>query len=134
MGSLTQDRQHDESLGIRVHDINKQRALERALELMRAGLKADWYYLTDDDLDGLRWLFGEVWSTTNRDEWDGFRFSGLDLRGVRNLLNHADRLRRHGVLSMLSIDSTVALLASASAGVDGREPGLIADEDLSFAN
>jgi hypothetical protein len=100
----------DESLGIRLHEVNRQRAVERAIERLRAGLKADWHYLTQDDIANLDFLLGEIWSVKSRDEWDGLHFGFLGIDQVRRVISHADRLRRHGVQRMATIDAVCDLV------------------------
>jgi len=104
----------EESLGARMYQLTRQRAVERALERTRAGLKADWFFLTNDDVENLRWLAGEIWATRDRQEWEGLHFSKLDLHDVRLLAAQADRLRRHGTLRGATIEASVAILKDAT--------------------
>lgn len=94
---MMHDPRQDESLGIRLHEVNRQRAVDRAVERMRYALGADWHYLTTEDHAALRWITGELWATTERSEWETFRFSKLDYPAVRRLVGIGDRLRRHNV-------------------------------------
>lgn len=87
----------DEDLGIRFYEVNRQRAVDRAVERMRYALGADWHYLTAEDHASLRWITGELWATTERREWEAFCFSKLDYPGVRRLVGIGDRLHRHNV-------------------------------------
>lgn len=61
---MMHDPRQDENLGIRLYEVNRQRAVDRAMERMRYALAADWHYLTTDDHVALRWITGELWSTT----------------------------------------------------------------------
>jgi hypothetical protein len=101
----------DESLGMRLHEVNRHRAVERATERLRYGLKADWHYLTQDDIANLTWLLGEVWSARSRDEWDELHFSKIGLHETRLLVGHADRLRRHGTRRVATIDEVCAIVS-----------------------
>jgi hypothetical protein len=103
---------NDESLGIRLHEVNRQRAVERAVERMRYGLKADWDYLTLDDVANLRWLLGELWSTRNREEWEALHFSKLAFGQVRRLVGVGDRLRRHHTNKMNALESAIEIITT----------------------
>jgi hypothetical protein len=103
----------DESLGIRLHEVNRQRAVERAVERMRFGLKADWFYLTQEDIHNLQWLLGEIWAVTARDEWEDLHFGFLGIGETRKVVGAADRLRRHGVQRMATIDAVRELVRQA---------------------
>lgn len=108
----------DESLGIRLHEVNRQRAVDRAIERMRYGLKADWHYLTLDDIDTLRWLLGELWSTRDRDEWEQLHFSKLGLDQARRIVSVGDRLRRHRTNKVSALESAIEIITSPAAAAD----------------
>lgn len=111
----------DESLGIRLHEVNRQRAVDRAVERMRYGLKADWDYLTLDDIGNLRWLLGELWSTRDRAEWEQLHFSKLGLDAARRLVGVGDRLRRHRTNKVSALESAMEVITSpAQSAVAGH--------------
>jgi hypothetical protein len=116
----------DESLGMRVFEVSRQRAVERCIQRWRNGLKADWSLLSYEDIGNLRWIAGEIWANRSRDEWDGLHFSKVDLRETRIVVSHADRLRRHGVNHAATINAVVTLLNDARYG---RES--VSEESLS---
>lgn len=105
----------DESLGIRLHDVNRQRAVERAVERLRHGLRADWHYLTADDHANLCWVLGELWATTSREHWDGLHFSKLDLTQTRQLVSAGDRLRRHHSSKMNALECLAEIVRDAGS-------------------
>ncbi len=105
----------NEDLGIRLYEVNRQRAVDRAIERTRYALGADWHYLTADDNANLRWIIGEMWATVSRPEWDALRFSKLDLRAVRRLVSVGDRLRRHGTGRAAALVDSVAIVRSEPA-------------------
>ena len=103
----------EEALGRRVHEVNRQRAVERAIDRLRHGLKADWQFLSQDDLTNLRWLMGEIWAMKSRDEWDQLHFSKLTIAETKQIVGHGDRLRRHGTQRMATIDTVCAIVCTA---------------------
>lgn len=116
----------DESLGIRLHEVNRQRAIERAIERLRHGLRADWHYLTTDDHANLRWVLGELWSTMNRDEWESLHFSKVDIEGARRLVGIGDRLRRHGTSKMSGLEHAVEIIRGSASGAVAATDGALA--------
>ncbi|MBN2848580.1 MAG: hypothetical protein JXP72_09070 [Coriobacteriia bacterium] len=113
----------DETLGMRLHEVNRQRAVERALERLRHGLKADWHYLSQEDLMTLRWLIGELWAVSSRGDWEILHFSKLDAEGTRRIISLADRLRRHGTQHAATLAAVREILLHAdgapAAGMTG---------------
>lgn len=112
----------DESLGIRLHEVNRQRAVDRAVERMRYGLKADWHYLTLDDIGNLRWVLGELWSTRDRSEWEQLHFSKLGLDQARRLVGVGDRLRRHRTNRVNALDSAMEVITSPAQAASASHP------------
>lgn len=106
----------DENLGIRLHEVNRERAVERAVERMRYALNSDWHYLTTDDHDTLRWITGELWATTTRAEWETFRFSKLDRASVQRLISVGDRLRRHRTGGAAALENAANIVRPESVG------------------
>lgn len=117
----------DESLGIRLHDVNRERAIERSMERVRHGLHSDWFYLTGDDHMNLRWVLGELWAITDRDEWDQLHFGKLRLNEVRRLVSAGDRLRRHGASATGVLQDAADMVRLAEMRVDslGAEAGIL---------
>lgn len=111
----------DESLGMRLHDVNRQRAVDRAIERLRHGLHADWHYLTSDDHAHLRWVLGQLWSTTSRQEWDSFHFSKLSFDQARRLVMLSARMRSQHARGMSSMDMVAEVVRQATAGQELEE-------------
>lgn len=112
----------DEDLGIRLHEVNRQRAVDRAVERMRYALGADWHYLTTEDHAALRWISGELWATAERAEWETFHFSKLDYPAVRRLVGIGDRLRRHNVGRAAALESAADTVRNEPAPVPTKQP------------
>lgn len=110
----------DETLGRRVFDLSRERAVERCIQRWRNGLKADWSLLTQDDIANLRWIAGELWAVHSRDDWDGLHFSKVDLQQTRMIVSHADRLRRHHVQRQQTLETVTRLLVDARLLADER--------------
>ena len=119
---MMHDSRQDENLGIRFHEVNRQRAVDRAIERMRYALGADWHYLTTEDHVALRWISGELWATTGRGEWETFRFSKLDYPAVRRLVGIGDRLRRHNVGRAAALESAADTVRNEPAAVPAKQP------------
>ena len=113
----------DETLGMRLHEVNRQRAVDRAIERLRHGLHADWHYFTADDHANLRWVLGELWAVTGRQAWEEFHFSKLDFAQTRQLIALANRMRSKHTRAIGTLEMAAEIIASAS----GR------DYDTSFA-
>lgn len=110
----------DEALGMRVFEVSRQRAVERCIARWRNGLKSDWTFLSQDDINNLRWIAGELWTARSRDEWDQLHFSKVDLHQTRAIVSHADRLRRHRVNREQTLNAVTSLLADARLMADER--------------
>lgn len=85
----------DEDIGMRTFQIKKARAVERAVERMRAGLKGDWATLTTEEIDELEWVLGELWAYVARAEWMDLHFGRLTMHDIRTILKYGRELRKH---------------------------------------
>ena len=85
----------DEDLGIRAFHIKKEKAVERAIERLRHGLGENWPELTDEEIEELEWVFGELWAYAARADWDQLHFSKLTMRDVMKILTLGSQMRRH---------------------------------------
>ena len=85
----------DEDIGMRAFQIKKAKAVERATDRMRTGLKSEWAKLTTQSIDELEWVLGELWAYVARDEWADLRFGKLTMHDVRTILGYGRELRKH---------------------------------------
>ena len=85
----------DEDLGIRAFHVKKGKAVERAIERLRHGLGENWTELTDEEIEELEWVFGELWAYAARADWDELHFSKLTMRDVMKVLTLGSQMRRH---------------------------------------
>ncbi|MDI6692459.1 MAG: hypothetical protein QMD76_04025 [Anaerosomatales bacterium] len=85
---------NDEDIGLRAFQVRKAKAVERAMERLRQGLKHHWAMLTTKDLDDLSWVFGELWAFEKRADWEDLHFSALNAEDVQAILQMARALRQ----------------------------------------
>lgn len=83
----------DEDIGMRAFQIRKAKAVERAIERLRQGLKASWGMYTQHDLADLGWMIGELWAYEKRADWEELHFSKLTPEDVSQIIETARRLR-----------------------------------------
>ena len=84
-----------EEIGMRTFQLRKARAVERAMERLRQGMKSDYAVLAHPEIEALGWVFGELWAYVARVEWEELHFSKLDLSDARQILEHAKEIANH---------------------------------------
>lgn len=95
MGMNNQRPVTDEEIGMRTFQIRKARAVERAMERMRQGLKSEWSLLSLAEVEALGWVLGELWAYVARAEWEDLHFSLLKTEDVRTILGYAREIANH---------------------------------------
>jgi hypothetical protein len=85
----------DEEIGMRTFQIRKARAVERAMERMRQGLKTEWSLFSLEEVEALGWVLGELWAYVARTEWEDLHFSKLKSADIRDILGHAKEIANH---------------------------------------
>lgn len=86
---------NDEEVGMRSWQLQKEKAVERAVEKIRHNLNANWKEIKKEDLDVLNWVLGEVWGFAGRAEWDNFSFSGLSLPDLLKIIGIGKQILNH---------------------------------------
>lgn len=84
----------DEDIGMRAFQLRKEKAAERALDRLRAGLKDNWAMFTQRDVADLGWILGELWAYEKRTEWEDLHFSKLTAEDVVTILDLTRTLRQ----------------------------------------
>lgn len=83
----------DEDIGMRAFQMRKAKAVERAMDRIRQGIRADWAMFTQRDLGDLDWMLGELWAYEKRADWDDLKFSKLRPEDVATIIEIARGLR-----------------------------------------
>jgi hypothetical protein len=85
----------DEDLGIRAFKVKRAKAVERAVERLRRGLGTSWKDLTEEEIEEVEWVLGELWSYVARAHWDDLHFGNLTMGDVVKILTLGSQMRRH---------------------------------------
>jgi len=85
----------DEELGIRAFKVKRAKAVERAIDRLRRGLGDSWKDLTEEEIEEIEWILGELWSYVARAEWDDLHFGNLSMGDVVKMLTLGSQMRRH---------------------------------------
>lgn len=113
---------NDEDLGIRAFKVKRAKAVERAVQLIRHGLGPSWTEFTEDEIEELEWLLGELWAYVARAEWDELHFGLLSITDIIKMLTFGSQLRRHsrGSIEILR-DVEAIIVARAPYRDEGTE-------------
>ncbi len=115
----------DEDLGIRAFKLKRAKAVERAVERLRHGLSESWKDLTNDEIEELEWVLGELWAYAARSDWDELHFGRLTMSDVIRILTLGSQLRRHSRPSVEVLREIEAVVraegASSTAGQSAGE-------------
>lgn len=117
---------NDEDLGIRAFQVKRAKAVERATQLVRHGLGASWKELTEEEIEELEWVLGELWSYVSRQSWDELHFGLLTMRDIIKMLTLGSQLRRHARGSIEILREVEAIIVAATPYVapeDGQPQG-----------
>jgi hypothetical protein len=76
----------DDNLGRRLFQVQKEKAVEEALEKMRRGLSTQWNSISSTDSEILKEVLGEVWTSIDRHRWGTYRFSKVSEEDLKSLI------------------------------------------------
>ena len=104
----------DEDIGMRAFQIRKAKAVERATERIRQGLKGDWAMFTQRDLADLGWILGELWAYEKRADWEDLHFSKLTAEDVQGMIADGRELREESHNTVEALERIGELVRSRS--------------------
>ena len=104
----------DEEIGMRAFQIRKGRAVERAMDRLREGLRGEWAQFTMNEVEAIGWVLGELWAYKARDEWEELHFSKLSSADVRSVLLFAREITGHSRNSVDVLNDVYDLIVSKS--------------------
>lgn len=76
----------DDTLGRRLFQIQKEKAVEDALEKIRHRMGTEWNSVSSSDSEVLKEILGEVWTSIDRHQWGTYSFSKLSINDIRSLI------------------------------------------------
>ena len=77
----------DDTLGRRLFQVQKEKAVEDALEKIRHTTGIEWNSVSSSDSETLKVILGEVWTSIDRHRWGTYRFSKLSINDIRSLIS-----------------------------------------------
>lgn len=102
----------EEEIGIESYHIKRRHAVERALEKVRRAVPDAWQELSPRDLELLNYVFGEVWSNSERGAWDEVVFSGMRVSALVRLISLGDQVMNMEKENGVAWDEASRILAS----------------------
>ncbi len=100
----------DEDIGIKAFHLRKERAAERAVERLRAGLGRSFAALTADDMEVLVWTLGETWALQGFYDWEAIKFSTISFDDVDAIIVTGREIIAHRIKGKDGFDSILAIL------------------------
>jgi len=76
----------EEELGRRRFQLQKEQAIEAAVEKIRRAPEAEWASFSGTDYTRLREILAEIWIGVDREKWQQYAFSTLTKADIRELL------------------------------------------------
>jgi hypothetical protein len=76
----------DDNLGRRLFQVQKEKAVEEALEKIRRGSTAQLNSISSTDSDMLKEVLGEIWTSIDRHRWGSYRFSKVSAEDLKSLI------------------------------------------------
>ena len=85
----------NEELGRRRFQIQKEKAVELAVEKIRRGKHPQWESLSPKDLQILKDILGDIWTITDRTRWESITFSKLSPQNIESLIDIGKKIENN---------------------------------------
>ena len=76
----------DDTLGRRLFQVQKEKAVEDAFEKIRHTTGTEWISVSSSDAETLKEILGEVWTSIDRHRWGTYSFSKLSKNDINSLI------------------------------------------------
>lgn len=103
----------NDELGRRVFQLQKEKAVEGAIEKMRHALGDQWSHIAPSDGDALKEILGEIWTSIERTQWNSFQFSRLTQDNVTGLAALGRKVSTRHHLTEEILRSAITILSSS---------------------
>lgn len=101
----------DDNLGRRLFQVQKEKAVEDALEKMRRESGIDWHAVPASDNDILKDTLGELWTSIERTRWGSYSFSKLSKEDIVSLITRGRYIKSKHIITDADIKSLDAILS-----------------------
>lgn len=85
----------DDNLGRRLFQVQKDKAVENAVEKMRRSIGKDWMSVSSADIEILKSVLGEAWTSIDRHRWSTYIFSKLTPEDIQSLITLGKKLKEN---------------------------------------
>jgi hypothetical protein len=106
----------DDNLGRRRFLLNRDKAVEHALERIRHAPASMWETLTPEERAGLKAVLGEIWENSNREHWHEYCFSILEKTDILRLIALGNDIKNRHHMTDETRAAIEAILVSCSPG------------------
>ena len=76
----------DDNLGRRLFQLQKEKAVEDAMEKIRHRTGIDRFSISTADNEILKFILGELWTSIDRSRWGSYSFTKLSEENLRTLI------------------------------------------------
>ena len=96
--------------GRRVFQIQKEKAVENAIEKIRLNLGQDWKLFSPSDIKMIEYLLGEVWIIIGKQKWQGLAFTRLKQSDIDEIIHIGKGMNREGKPEQTTINRVVDIM------------------------
>ena len=96
--------------GRRAYQIQKEKAVESAMEKIRLNLGQDWKLFSIADIDLLNYVLGEVWVSMDRKSWGQCAFSRLARSDIERILAIGKDIRKTEEHEKVDVMEVIAIV------------------------
>lgn len=85
----------DDNLGRRLFQVQKEKAVEDALEKVRRSVGSEWNSVSTADSEIFKEVLGEVWTSIDRHRWSTYSFAKVSKEDIHSLVTLGKKMKDH---------------------------------------
>jgi hypothetical protein len=100
----------DDEVGRRIFQLNKERHVEQSIEKIRRSLGESWMKFSPEDVEFLKYIFGETWVAMERREWAATSFTRLTKDEVKEIIEIGRKVKKKDMLESAGVKEVSRVL------------------------
>lgn len=101
----------DDNLGRRLFQIQKEKAVEDAMEKIRRRTGTEWVAISMADNDLLKEILGDLWTSIDRLRWGSYSFSKLSKEDIGALIDQSKHITKKHAMTDDDLRTLDAILS-----------------------
>jgi hypothetical protein len=100
----------DDEVGRRIFQLNRERHVEESIEKIRRSLGKAWKKFSPEEVELLKYVFGETWVAMERKDWKACSFTKLTENDIKEIMEIGRDVKQRELLESTGVERVSQIL------------------------